>query len=407
MTDRSGECCRKVEGGKEVSTIRSNVRDQLTGSLMQPDVISGSEMLMRSLILEEVECVFGYPGGAVLYIYDAIHSYDDQFRHMLARHEQGAVHAADGYARASGKPGVCIATSGPGATNLITGIAIAHRDNIPLVVITGNVALSSRGTDAFQEADVIGMTLPITKHSYYITDAADIPDVVQQAFRIASASPPGPVLIDIPKDISAQKKAFRYRKEQAADRAGFTGAVQAAVPGYGPEPGQGVTEQSDKGFTAEAVLRMICDTVPADGIVTADEISHYIQLTRRRWPARSLICPVGMEAPGFSLPAAIGAQLAYPERTVVTINGEGGLQKNAQELAICAIHNIALKIVVFSEADPSGTASPDFMKLAEAYGLKGLRVERLEEAREVWAQAMKEKGPVLVEFALEGSGTLQ
>lgn len=390
-----------------MSSIRSNVRDQLTGRLLQPDVISGSEMLMRSLLLEEVECVFGYPGGAVLYIYDAIHGYDDQFRHMLARHEQGAIHAADGYARASGKPGVCIATSGPGATNLITGIAIAHRDNIPLVVITGNVALSSRGTDAFQEADVIGMTLPITKHSYYITDAADIPDVVQKAFRIASADLQGPVLIDIPKDISAQKKVFRYQKQQEADQAEFTDAIQADVSECGPEPFQGVIEQSDGGFTAEAVLRIICNTVPADGIVTADEMSHYIQLTRRRWPARSLICPVGMEAPGYSLPAAIGAQLAYPERMVITINGEGGLQKNAQELAICAIHNIALKIVVFSQAVPSGTASPDFVKLADAYGLKGLRAERLVEARKVWAQAMKEKGPVLVEFALERSGTLQ
>jgi acetolactate synthase-1/2/3 large subunit len=189
------------------------LREQLRERLLQPDVISGSEMLLRSLLLEDVECVFGYPGGSVLYIYDAIYDFDG-LRHLLARHEQGAIHAADGYARASGKTGVCIATSGPGATNLITGLAMAFKDNIPLVVITGNVPLVSRGTDAFQEADVIGMTLPITKHSYYITDVEHIPATVQAAFQIASTGRKGPVLIDIPKDISSHKKAFCYRRHQ-------------------------------------------------------------------------------------------------------------------------------------------------------------------------------------------------
>ncbi|MHA6484676.1 thiamine pyrophosphate-dependent enzyme [Paenibacillus sp. strain BS8-2] len=130
-------------------------------------------------------------------------------------------------------------------------------------------------------------------------------------------------------------------------------------------------------------------------------------LAKDVWPARTLICPIGMEAPGYSLPAAIGAGLAYPERTVVSINGEFGLQKNAQEMAVCAINGIPLRIVVFSEAKSSGGASPDFVKLAEAFGIKGLRAERAEEAEEAWAKAMKEKGPVLVEFALERSDTLE
>nr|WP_261800538.1 thiamine pyrophosphate-dependent enzyme [Paenibacillus sp. PAMC21692] len=139
-----------------------------------------------------------------------------------------------------------------------------------------------------------------------------------------------------------------------------------------------------------------------------DEKRHHALLARDVWPARTLICPVGMEAPGYSLPAAIGAGLAYPERTVVSVNGEFGLQKNAQEMAVCAIHGIPLKIVVFSEeAKSSGGANPDFVKLADAYGIKGLRAERPEEAGEAWAQAMNEKGPVLVEFALERSGTLE
>nr|WP_255570394.1 thiamine pyrophosphate-dependent enzyme [Cohnella sp. CFH 77786] len=149
---------------------------------------------------------------------------------------------------------------------------------------------------------------------------------------------------------------------------------------------------------------MIADTVPANGIVTADEGRFHALLARRRWPARSLICPVGMEAPGYSLPAAIGAKLADPKRPVVSINGAGGLQRNAQELAVCAIHKIALKIAVFPEADAAGIGSPDFVKLAEAFGLKGLRAERPDEARDVWMHAMKAKGPVLVDFAFERSG---
>jgi acetolactate synthase I/II/III large subunit len=169
---------------------------------------SGSEILLLSLLKEGVECVFGYPGGAVLPIYDSL--YSGSLRHVLARHEQGAIHAADGYARASGKAGVVIATSGPGATNLVTGIANAQMDSIPLVCITGNVAQSLIGTDAFQEADIMGITMPITKHSYFVSDVNDIPRVVKEAFHIATTGRPGPVLIDIPKDVSNAKAPFHY-----------------------------------------------------------------------------------------------------------------------------------------------------------------------------------------------------
>lgn len=167
----------------------------------------GIEVLLRSLVLEGVDTVFGYPGGAVLYIYDALHGFDD-FKHILTRHEQGAIHAADGYARASGKAGVCIATSGPGATNLVTGIATAFMDSVPLVVITGNVFSSLIGTDAFQEADITGITMPITKHSYLVRDVEDLPRIIHEAFHIANTGRKGPVLIDIPKDVSAAKMLF-------------------------------------------------------------------------------------------------------------------------------------------------------------------------------------------------------
>ncbi len=163
--------------------------------------LSGADLLIELLHEQQVELLFGYPGGAVLPIYDAL--YRNPIPHILARHEQGAIHAAEGYARVSGKPGVVIATSGPGATNLVTGIADAMMDSLPLVVFTGQVASTVIGTDAFQEADVLGITQPITKHNYQVKDARDLPRIVREAFHIASTGRPGPVLIDVPKNLAA------------------------------------------------------------------------------------------------------------------------------------------------------------------------------------------------------------
>lgn len=162
---------------------------------------SGAQIFVDSLIKQGVDTIFGYPGGSVLPIYDAL--YDSEIRHILTRHEQGAAHAADGYSRASGRPGVCLATSGPGATNLVTGIANAYMDSVPLVAFTGQVVTSQLGKDSFQEADIIGITLPITKHSYLVKDVRDLARVIKEAFYIATTGRPGPVLIDIPRDISA------------------------------------------------------------------------------------------------------------------------------------------------------------------------------------------------------------
>jgi len=170
---------------------------------------NGSQMVCESLIQEGVEVVFGLPGGAILPLYQTLPEYP-QLRHILVRHEQGGAHAADGYARVTGKPGVCWATSGPGATNLITGIATAQMDSVPMVVITGQVARASLGSDAFQETDTTGITLPITKHNYLVMDATDIPRVIKEAFHIASTGRPGPVLIDIPKDVLTDEAEFVY-----------------------------------------------------------------------------------------------------------------------------------------------------------------------------------------------------
>jgi acetolactate synthase-1/2/3 large subunit len=171
--------------------------------------ITAAEALVRCLEKENVEVIFGYPGGANLPVYDALCS-SSRIKHVLVRHEQGAAHAADGYARVTGKVGVCMATSGPGATNLVTGIANAYMDSIPLVAITGQVPTTQVGTDAFQEVDITGITLPITKHNYLVKDPDRLPAILKNAFHIASTGRPGPVLIDLPKDVAQSRIDFKY-----------------------------------------------------------------------------------------------------------------------------------------------------------------------------------------------------
>ncbi len=171
-------------------------------------ILTGAQVVIECLIEQGVDTVFGYPGGSVLNLYDALYEYSGKINHILTAHEQGAAHAADGYARSSGKTGVVIATSGPGATNLVTGIATAYMDSVPMVAITGNVSVNLLGLDSFQEVDITGITMPITKHNFIVKDIAKLADTMRQAFKIAQSGRPGPVLVDIPKDITAQKIEF-------------------------------------------------------------------------------------------------------------------------------------------------------------------------------------------------------
>ncbi|KAF6576748.1 biosynthetic-type acetolactate synthase large subunit [Paenibacillus sp. SEL3] len=554
----------------QIPEVRST--NELREKWMKPEVITGSEILLRSLLLEGVDCVFGYPGGAVLYIYDAMYGFKD-FKHVLTRHEQGAIHAADGYARASGKVGVCIATSGPGATNLVTGIATAFMDSVPLVVITGNVVSSLIGTDAFQEADITGITMPITKHSYLVRDVEDLPRIIHEAFHIANTGRKGPVLIDIPKDISAAQTLFvpqtepvtmrgynpkvlpnkiqldkltqaiseaerpfilagggvvysgghealyefvrkteipitttllglggfpsghelwtgmpgmhgTYTSNQAIQQsdllicigARFDDRVTGKLDGFAPqakivhididpaEIGKNVAadipivgdvkavlellnqdvkradladawraqiqhwknekpysyKDSETVLKPQWVVELLDETTKGGAIVTTDVGQHQMwaaQYYKFNQP-RSWVTSGGLGTMGFGFPSAIGAQMANPDRLVISINGDGGMQMCSQELAICAINNIPVKIVIinnqvlgmvrqwqeliynnrYSHIDLAG--SPDFVKLAEAYGVKGLRATNKEEARRAWQEALDTPGPVVVEFVV-------
>lgn len=188
-------------------------------SKTEEKLATGAQLLLEALEKEGVKVIFGYPGGAVLPLYDAL--YDCEIPHILTRHEQGAIHAAEGYARITGNPGVVIATSGPGATNVITGLADAMIDSLPLVVFTGQVATTLIGSDAFQEADIMGLTMPVTKHNYQVRKASDLPRIIKEAFHIAKTGRPGPVVIDLPKDMVVEKG------ERCSN-------VQMDLPGYNP-----------------------------------------------------------------------------------------------------------------------------------------------------------------------------
>jgi acetolactate synthase I/II/III large subunit len=229
--------------------------------------LKGSEIIMECLIREGVDVMFGYPGGAILPTYDAIYKYRDQIHHVLVRHEQGASHMADGYARAAGRVGVCIATSGPGATNLVTGLATAMMDSSPIVAITGQVSVAAIGSDAFQETDVTGVTLPVTKHNYLVTDVNDLAYVMKEAFHIARTGRPGPVLVDVPKDVQNAITEFIYPEQEIV------------LPGYQP-PSSAADEEID------AALKLIGEAerpviLAGHGILMSDAMVELRELAER------------------------------------------------------------------------------------------------------------------------------
>ena len=185
--------------------------------------LTGAQIIIECLKEQKVDTIFGYPGGAILNVYDELYKHRDEIRHILTSHEQGASHAADGYSRSTGKVGVCMATSGPGATNLVTGIATAYMDSVPLVAITCNVGVPLLGKDSFQEVDIAGITTPITKHNFIVKDVEKLADTIRRAFQIAAKGRPGPVLVDIPKDVTAAK--CEYVKEEPKQQKRYTDQI--------------------------------------------------------------------------------------------------------------------------------------------------------------------------------------
>ncbi|MFS0654654.1 acetolactate synthase large subunit [Bacillus sp. 179-C3.3 HS] len=533
-----------------------------------PQTMNGALMLIEALKREKVEVIFGYPGGAVLPIYDKI--YDSGLFHVLPRHEQGAIHAAEGYARVSGKPGVVIATSGPGATNLVTGIADAMIDSLPLVVFTGQVATTVIGSDAFQEADVLGITMPITKHSYQVRRPEDLPGIIKEAFHIATTGRPGPVLIDIPKDVAGIEGTFDY--DQPIDLPGYQPKIepnylqirklveavsrakkpvilagagvlhgkaseelrqyaeQQQIPvthtllGLGGFPAnhplflgmagmhgtyaanmalhqcdllisigarfddrvtgnlnhfakyakvahididpaeigknihthipvvgdsklvleelikqdgkQGESddwkaqlndwkeeyplwyvENDGEGFKPQKLIEYIHQFTKGEAIVATDVGQHQM------WAAQfypfehsdKWVTSGGLGTMGFGLPAAIGAQLADREATVVAVLGDGGFQMTLQELAVIRELNLPVKVIILNNHSlgmvrqwqeifyeerysySKFSEQPDFVKLSEAYGIKGIRISSDDEAKEKLEEALTSKEPVVID----------
>ena len=508
------------------------------------DLCRGAEILIRGLIANGVDTIFGLPGGAVLHIYDELWRYRDDITHYLVRHEQGAVHAAEGYARATGKVGVALVTSGPGATNAVTGIATAYMDSIPLVVITGQVPSTMIGTDAFQEVDTFGITLPVVKHSYLVRDVEDLEDVVNEAFELARSGKPGPVVIDVPKDVTAQLAEYKndgalgfYFNEAkpVLDREAIDAAVKKILSAERPVfyVGGGVVtadaadelmrvaeklglpltptlmglggfptahrqclgmlgmhgtyaanlavaesdlliaigvrfddrvtgklntfapsaevihididasnigklrkpqipviadakhaldaiaekleyeefdrskwnpwweqirewqsavplgcEYSDTEIKPQQVIETLHEVTGGDAVIVTDVGQHQMWAAQfypfRR--SRQWLTSGGLGTMGFGLPAAMGAQIALPDQTVVAIVGDGGFQMTNQEIITAIQYKVPLKVLImnngylgmvrqwqemfydraYSEVDLS--ISPDFVKLAEAYG---------------------------------------
>jgi thiamine pyrophosphate-dependent acetolactate synthase large subunit-like protein len=376
-------------------------------------ILDGASVAWTSLVHEGTEVVFGIPGGTVIPLYHVMPDYP--VRHVLVRHEQAAVHAADGYARATGNVGVCLVTSGPGATNLITGLATAYSAASAVVAITGQSPTAVIGTDAFQEVDIASITEAVTKHNYLVTNVGNIAQAIKEAFYIAQSGQPGPVLVTLATDILLHEMAYLH-------------PGQVHLPGYDPLPKQRQSAQeadsADQAATGQehsdemlrTVMQQICSITQGKIAIVVEP--GYEAKDLGGCQPRTLVAPGRMGTKGFALPAAVGVQIGLPDEQVWVVSGDDGLQVTIQELATVVQENLPIRIAVVNRgstgktcrgrfeaergAGPSaGLLGPDFVKLAEAYQIPGLRATRESEFGSAVTQAVATRGPVLIDFQFE------
>lgn len=375
---------------------------------------TGAQIMCEALIREGVDVMFGIPGGYIMPFYHAMPDYP-QLRHVLCRHEQGAGHAADGYARATGRVGTCVATSGPGATNLTTALATAYKDTIPMVVITGQVSQPVMGRDAFQETDMLGVTMSITKHNVQITHGDDIARTMKEAFIIAQSGCPGPVLVDIPKDVQ-QARTIPNWHEQPNIPARFDHSTKSEIAAaHASRYDITGNEPTDRMYAAivDAIQHMGNHRVIIDG-------NHYPTWAAHIADSSSthIITPYAMGTSGFALPAALGAALAHPHETIWVLCSSGGFQMTNQDIQTMVQEGVTnVKIVVTTPmpgvmhpqhadywhgcCNGKPLACPNLMMMAEAYHVCGIRVEAPDQIEAALTSASTNNMPTIIDVQIK------
>lgn len=399
--------------------------------------MSGADLIVNLLERQGIRTVVGIPGGSNLPLYDALARHGG-IRHVLARHEQGAGFIAQGMARVSGRPQVCFATSGPGATNILTAIADARLDSIPLVCITGQVPRAMIGTDAFQEVDTYGMSVPITKHNFLVRTPRELLDIIPAAFRIAASGRPGPVLIDVPKDV--QSEIDKLRRAHLGMVSDIRDVLEAFLPlvvknQHSPWPGRianlkkchplpasGLEDFRAPRFLIHQAAKLLDD----NAIVTTDVGQHQMW-TAQTFPFRGSqqwLTSGGLGTMGFGIPAAIGASLVAPERTVLCFSGDGSAMMNIQELATAVEVNANVKILLMNNNSlglvrqqqslffdnrrfASTFSRPvDFAAIARGFGMSTWDLANAEYPQRLLAEALNTQGPALIHAPIRETDVL-
>src|SRR5258707_1371891 len=372
--------------------------------------LTGAEMVIEARVDQGFEHLFGYPGGAVLPIYDALFQ-QDRVRHILVRHEQGAVHAAEGYARSTGKVGCVLVTSGPGATNAVTGLTDALMDSIPVVCITGQVPTHLIGNDAFQECDTVGITRPCTKHNYLVKNIADLSSVLHEAFYVAKSGRPGPGVVDIPKDIKNAKADVGiigdcahvledmvrlWRSAAVVSDKAALGAWWKHIDKWRARKSLAYRGSNEIIKPQYAIQRLYELTKDRDVYITTEVGQHQMwaaQFYHFQEPNRWMTSG-GLGTMGYGLPASVGVQLAHPNSLVIDIAGEASVLMTIQEMSTAVQYDLPIKIFIINNqymgmvrqwqellhggrySHSYSEALPDFVKLADAYHGIGIRCDK-------------------------------